>query len=308
MTINNGMNADIAITEELRAIIYVPVTTRTGFLRRVSSRWDKGLLSINGVRGYRALPLGLQRMKALIVDHNSDHPIFKHRYTLNEDSLKGIQLRNMYVTGCQLSLHTRRSGVLAIHHSCPDPDIPSALDRLRLLGRENIRRFLRSIDLQIADHQETLGLMIQQTANDALIEPAFNKESNFIQLSSRTFEDHFVPFHMQTIELGLLLATQVELIRKTERALQENMWPWKRISRLRKLVWSWCIQQPPSNKYGRAIYSDFWEKLSLEARMNNSLDALNQKTTSVTNKYLFALTVIASIATVGSFLYPLFNK
>jgi hypothetical protein len=288
-----------SISEELRAAVFLHVRIQDGAFKR---GWVKGMLSPSGAKKFEELNGGLRRMRSVMVAHNASHSALKRRYSLEESVRSTLKLRGATVLASQLKMIKRREGILALQLSIDQPELPRSVETLRLLGRRDVAQFLDPMGLEIASNPQPVALTIRQCESDSPNEPQFNASSNTIRLESRTFKDHFLPFHMQTVELGLLLSTQVALLRNAERDLQKRMWPWNSLTKTRKQLWEWCIQEPPSNKYGKLVYEMVWNDLDLHNRTRKILDALESRATAFSNIYLIALTLL-SAATAAVALY-----
>jgi len=289
----------ILATEELRVAVFFHVRIQD---RRLKRGWVKGMLSPSGVKKFEELNSGLRRLRSVVVAHNADHTIFKERYCLNDAVRSKLKLRGGTVLACQLKVISRREGILALHLSVQQYELPRSVEVLRLLGRHHVKQFLDPMGLEIAPNPQPVALTIVQSNGDSPIEPQFSASGNTISLESRTFVDHFQSFHLQTVELGMLLSTQIALLRNAERDLLKKMWPWNSLTRTRKQLWEWCIQEPPSNKYGKLVYEMVWNDLDLHNRTRKILDALESRATAFSNIYLIALTLL-SAATAAVALY-----
>jgi len=280
-----------AITEELRAAVFIPVQINKTLFRKI---WVSGLLYPGGAKKFQNLATGLRRMRSVIVAHNINHSLFRDRYCLLESARASLRLSGATIIGGQMMMLKRGKGMFVLHLSIEASGLPTSVERLRLMGRKEISEFLLPLGLEAAEHPLPIALAITQGDSRTSSDPYFNARSNTLRLESRTFQDHFLSFHTQTVELGLLLSTQVELLRSAERDLQKRMWPWNSLTKTRKQLWEWCIQEPPSNKYGKLSYETVWRDLALENRTQKILDALGSRAAAFANIYLIILTLFSA--------------
>ena len=235
-------------------------------------------------------------MKSSITGHHLSHPLFKHRYVARLDAQQQAHFSTLQLENCQILKVRLRFGFLAIRISSTEANLPNQASKLRMLGQRHARDFVKSLGLAIATNPEKFAFTIVQLDTNENSEPEYHVSENLVILRTKTFDDHHLPFSLQTTELALLIATQLELIRSSERVLGEHFGRMRMVAMHRKLLWAWFIQEEPASHYAKATYKLVWEYRDIRNRLTESMQALDSKT-NANNGVLFLWLAITSTVT-----------